>query len=119
MAYYYFFLNGTPAPEIYTTVHTLSLHDALPIFEALDHASVQVVGIHAQAALREEVPVGVGHREPGDVEDADVHRRHRRIRLLAGRSEAHTSELQSLMRISYAVFCQKKKHSFQSSIKDK
>src|SRR3546814_2779593 len=27
-----------------------------------------------------------------------------------GRSEEHTSELQSLMRISYAVFCLKKKH---------
>src|SRR3546814_8302853 len=27
----------------------------------------------------------------------------------AGRSEAHTTELQSLMRISYAVFCLKKK----------
>src|SRR3546814_5521037 len=34
-----------------------------------------------------------------------------RLRLLAGngRSEEHTSELQSLMRISYAVFCLKKK----------
>src|SRR3546814_7133111 len=28
---------------------------------------------------------------------------------LVGRSEEHTSELQSLMRISYAVFCLKKK----------
>src|SRR3546814_6235010 len=28
---------------------------------------------------------------------------------LEGRSEEHTSELQSLMRISYAVFCLKKK----------
>src|SRR3546814_6479564 len=28
-----------------------------------------------------------------------------------GRSEEHTSELQSLMRISYAVFCLKKKHN--------
>src|SRR3546814_6726606 len=28
---------------------------------------------------------------------------------LRGRSEEHTSELQSLMRISYAVFCLKKK----------
>src|SRR3546814_7627577 len=28
---------------------------------------------------------------------------------LPGRSEEHTSELQSLMRISYAVFCLKKK----------
>src|SRR3546814_4406541 len=30
-------------------------------------------------------------------------------RLRTGRSEEHTSELQSLMRISYAVFCLKKK----------
>src|SRR3546814_18657407 len=30
-------------------------------------------------------------------------------RLAQGRSEEHTSELQSLMRISYAVFCLKKK----------
>src|SRR3546814_4937188 len=29
--------------------------------------------------------------------------------LLSNRSEEHTSELQSLMRISYAVFCLKKK----------
>src|SRR3546814_6722466 len=29
--------------------------------------------------------------------------------LIGGRSEGHTSELQSLMRISYAVFCLKKK----------
>src|SRR3546814_16312786 len=29
---------------------------------------------------------------------------------VAGRSEEHTSELQSLMRISYAVFCLKKKN---------
>src|SRR3546814_1251780 len=34
-----------------------------------------------------------------------------------GRSEEHTSELQSLMRISYAVFCLKKKrnHSIYTS----
>src|SRR3546814_3064186 len=31
------------------------------------------------------------------------------MRILAPRSEEHTSELQSLMRISYAVFCLKKK----------
>src|SRR3546814_5893122 len=35
---------------------------------------------------------------------------HRPIALMGGgRSEEHTSELQSLMRISYAVFCWKKK----------
>src|SRR3546814_10866639 len=30
------------------------------------------------------------------------------------RSEEHTSELQSLMRISYAVFCLKKKNEYKS-----
>src|SRR3546814_3884335 len=43
-----------------------------------------------------------------------------------GRSEEHTSELQSLMRISYAVFCLKKKknikqkaeHNDSTTIKD-
>src|SRR3546814_9565357 len=35
----------------------------------------------------------------------------------ASRSEEHTSELQSLMRISYAVFClKKKKHNTKQSI---
>src|SRR3546814_9071915 len=34
----------------------------------------------------------------------------------AGRSEEHTSELQSLMRISYAVFCLKKKKQTVSNI---
>src|SRR3546814_4565121 len=39
---------------------------------------------------------------------------HSRLRLspfVVGRSEEHTSELQSLMRISYAVFCLKKKNN--------
>src|SRR3546814_6113943 len=33
---------------------------------------------------------------------------------VGGRSEEHTSELQSLMRISYAVFCLKKKNKLKS-----
>src|SRR5881227_4500825 len=32
--YEFFFFNDTATTEIYTTVHTLSLHDALPICEA-------------------------------------------------------------------------------------
>src|SRR3546814_4436834 len=39
----------------------------------------------------------------------DFDRRHAAI---PSRSEEHTSELQSLMRISYAVFCLKKKKSY-------
>src|SRR3546814_10247808 len=34
------------------------------------------------------------------------------------RSEEHTSELQSLMRISYAVFCLKKKKQYKTSNKN-
>src|SRR3546814_2884195 len=37
----------------------------------------------------------------------------RQTRRERGRSEEHTSELQSLMRISYAVFCLKKKNKKQ------
>src|SRR3546814_984199 len=50
--------------------------------------------------LRRRPPLHLAVRQgrPG------VRRRHRRLR-----SEEHTSELQSLMRISYAVFCLKKK----------
>src|SRR3546814_8923302 len=36
----------------------------------------------------------------------------------AARSEEHTSELQSLMRISYAVFCLKKKRKQKYRLKD-
>src|SRR3546814_4769928 len=43
----------------------------------------------------------------------------RRLFVPLGRSEEHTSELQSLMRISYAVFCLKKKHKNTKSNKDR
>src|SRR3546814_7021657 len=51
---------------------------------------------------------GVGQREPGVAKHDFVW--HPIVRRDQGfRSEEHTSELQSLMRISYAVFCLKKK----------
>src|SRR3546814_7288328 len=37
------------------------------------------------------------------------------LSLVSARSEEHTSELQSLMRISYAVFCLKKKKTYKST----
>src|SRR3546814_4507740 len=56
----------------------------------------QVVDRHAAVAVE---PCGeIPHT------DLDV-----AVEAVAGRSEEHTSELQSLMRISYAVFCLKKK----------
>src|SRR3546814_5736173 len=56
------------------------------------------------ARRRVALPVPDGLRRP------HVRARDRRVaEHFAGRSEEHTSELQSLMRISYAVFCLKKK----------
>src|SRR3546814_4995040 len=48
---------------------------------------------------------GAGDADCGAEGTAGVRRRAQ-----CGRSEEHTSELQSLMRISYAVFCLKKKN---------
>src|SRR3546814_7066078 len=45
----------------------------------------------------------------GYAEYLEIHQRLNLPLLECGRSEEHTSELQSLMRISYAVFCLKKK----------
>src|SRR3546814_4720113 len=50
--------------------------------------------------------VGADRRDRADVAHRFQEQGPRRI---ADRSEEHTSELQSLMRISYAVFCLKKK----------
>src|SRR3546814_7705833 len=50
--------------------------------------------------LREGMPIGC---------KVTLRRERRRHLLRTRRSEEHTSELQSLMRISYAVFCLKKK----------
>src|SRR3546814_8303687 len=53
-----------------------------------------------------ESVVDIGVVTPIPLADARV----RGIAALRSRSEEHTSELQSLMRISYAVFCLKKKN---------
>src|SRR3546814_6102002 len=45
----------------------------------------------------------------GDARRDQACGRNRDLQDLAVRSEGHTSELQSLMRLSYAVFCLKKK----------
>src|SRR3546814_2641105 len=55
-----------------------------------------------------------GFNPPGFVFEHQMNARRRRRQLRIdrarfGRSEEHTSELQSLMRISYAVFCLKQK----------
>src|SRR3546814_10190916 len=81
------FFKDTATAEIYAYCHTLSLHDALPIWAAPRPAAPRRRRSRPWAAPRHSA-----RQAPP-----------------AGRSEEHTSELQSLMRISYAVFCLKKK----------
>src|SRR3546814_3250690 len=63
--------------------------------------------------------VGVDHRgrrrgtDSGPIRDGGAIRGSDRHAASGPRSEEHTSELQSLMRISYAVFCLKKKKTIQ------
>src|SRR3546814_8235367 len=80
----------------------------------------------AGLALDEDVAVGlpddaINGREPQSRAGADFLGREERLEdpvEILLRSEEHTSELQSLMRTSYAVFCLKKKkrHRQQSHI---
>src|SRR3546814_6705287 len=49
---------------------------------------------------------------------ADLTALRRELKAVIDRSEEHTSELQSLMRKSYAVFCLKKKNKKKKSTKD-
>src|SRR3546814_8700417 len=53
----------------------------------------------------------VDHHRDQDADDAHDQEGAEARQILLGRSEEHTSELQSLMRNSYAVFCLKKKNT--------
>src|SRR3546814_3623335 len=70
-----------------------------------------------EAVLRLRDDIGAGDLAPGDAQrEAGSFRGWRGGGFGAGlgrrRSEEHTSELQSLMRISYAVFCLKKNNTY-------
>src|SRR3546814_4408224 len=94
--------NDTATTEIDTYLHTLSLHDALPISWRRCSA-----GNSPQCAI-EDLLSARGPR----LAQLDWHFGEQVLNCtLRRRSEEHTSELQSLMRISSAVFCLKKKRS--------
>src|SRR3546814_6612782 len=105
MSSVHFFFKDTAPTETYPYLHTLSLHDALPIcvcnllFE--DLAIVPI--IFALGAMAPNA------QEAGWSGLAETMVKGGLTVVAMFRSEEHTSELQSLMRISYAVFCLKKK----------
>src|SRR3546814_2953068 len=120
---FFFFFNDTSTTEIFTYLHTLSLHDALPIlvvedcdeqsffiFKGFINAAFRQLGGLAEFADRRGVVSALPKNDGCLVQDI-VHIELARAPWCArdARSEEHTSELQSLMRISYAVFCLKKK----------
>src|SRR3546814_2447125 len=82
------------------------------------------VGEHVAAHEGAAPELRAADRGDGVVEEpaagGQQRRQRREVRIDAGladvRSEEHTSELQSLMRISYAVFCLKKKKNNKSNI---
>src|SRR3546814_9936532 len=74
--------------------------------------SLVVVLVAVRFAARSH-GAGKGDATPGQLETPGANRHAgetSRDGLLGSRSEEHTSELQSLMRTSYAVFCLKKKN---------
>src|SRR3546814_1123475 len=75
-------------------------------------AAVLVLGLEHAVDLRDEIAQVEGLGEHlGRRRGLARLQRHRREPGDEHRSEEHTSELQSLMRISYAVFCLKKKNT--------
>src|SRR3546814_8694908 len=72
------------------------------------HGAARCLSGHLQRARQREVPaMGPGpgtHAHRSESKQLDSFH-------LSDRSEEHTSELQSLMRISYAVFCLKKQRT--------
>src|SRR3546814_7339631 len=93
----------------YTTLFRADVRDELHAVEATVVVTAHKRRDEGRAGLRGE------QRLRGREAERDVDHRAVAGQRLAGlepvdRSEEHTSELQSLMRISYAVFCLKKKN---------
>src|SRR3546814_10877408 len=72
-------------------------------------AEGSVVEHQAERPAQQEQPAQLAADRAGDIGAAAAQQQQSR-QGNAPRSEEHTSELQSLMRISYAVFCLKKKN---------
>src|SRR3546814_7932500 len=76
------------------------------VFQAPGHKTLYLVG---DTIWRDEIDQNLKQHEPKIVV---INAGYAMLNDYYGRSEEHTSELQSLMRISYAVFCLKKKKKY-------
>src|SRR3546814_1478074 len=106
-----------PSPDRVAVERFTHLHDAGSGHRGLVGFEGQAGRIPRQPAKFQQLPDAafqvVDDRLVADLQDASWQRLlpvfHQAIELqVVARSEEHTSELQSLMRISYAVFCLKK-----------
>src|SRR3546814_3214931 len=80
-----------------------------PDVDALLRDRIEEIGEHDAGDARRAEHRHDPHRQAGDEDEHEPGRgEDDRLAEVGLRSEEHTSELQSLMRISYAVFCLKK-----------
>src|SRR3546814_3753511 len=77
--------------------------------EIIGEGNVSETGLSVMRLLAALEDANNGPKELERIITSDAVLSYRLLRLV-NRSEEHTSELQSLMRISYAVFCLKKKN---------
>src|SRR5690349_22742952 len=99
MLYFFFFFNDTATTEIYT----LSLHDALPIFRG--RRTIASRGLGIVSALRgDQSCLAAGPTEERASAVREMPSYH------SGRSEEHTSELQSRRDLVCRLLLEKKKN---------
>src|SRR3546814_8657768 len=91
------------------STRTDTLFPYTPLFRSANDAA-RVAACPCRAGKSDlQLAQAIGQQPQGAIEaNIGINALHR-AGLLAARSEEHTSELQSLMRISYAVFCLKNK----------
>src|SRR5687768_18460990 len=94
-----FLFNDTPPTEIYT----LSLHDALPIFE------VEGRGDNQGTLVAEKIRFSESDMRAAITSDTRVSPVEANQERMAGRSEEHTSELQSRLHLVCRLLLEKKK----------
>src|SRR3546814_7259795 len=92
------FRSGRDAEHLLIAGHNPGLEDL--VLMLVPEGAPEDLGDRLRADVEEKLPTAALARLDLDIDDWRA----------VDRSEEHTSELQSLMRISYAVFCLQKKH---------